>query len=69
MPQEELAKRLFVVRKFNAPSTIYVYAKHHADASENKPAHYTANQLNCLIEHRDFEITPLGTVILKEQHD
>lgn len=69
MPKEELSKRLFVVRKFNAPSTVYVYVKHHADASENEPKHLAANQLNCLIEHRDFEITPLGTVILKEQHD
>ena len=69
MPQDELSKRLFVVRKFNAPSTIYVYAKHHADASENEARHFSANQLNCLIEHRDFEVTHLGTIILKEQND
>ena len=69
--QEELSKRLYVVNNSNVHSgnTVYVYVKRHSDASADKPIHFNANQLNCLIEHRDFEINPLGEVILKEQND
>ena len=75
LPKKELYKRLFVVEKFNEPGSIYVYLKNHLEA--NKTVKYqtsfdsnsyqgalmlTANNLNCLIEGRDFEITPIGEI-------
>lgn len=74
LPQTELNKRLFIVEKFNEPSSIYVFLKNHLEANEVKhqisfdsdsykgALQLTANNFNCLIEGRDFEITPMGEI-------
>lgn len=55
----ELLKRLYIVTGFNAPapSTNYIYVRKHIDTVSVKEEHYTSKQFQCLIEHRDFEIT------------
>lgn len=76
--REQLLKRLFVVDKFNTTGSDHVYLHNHDYAGENpEPKEYTqyeeqshplrlqvtANNLNALIEHRDFEINVTGKII------
>lgn len=62
-------KLMFVVTKFNQPSTYYIYIRSHIKTSTAKDSeiHLTADKFNYLIEHRDFEIDELGNIILKTE--
>ena len=62
LTKEELFKRLYVVGKFNNRRSDFVYFKHHTKASENYDMELVPNNLNCLIENRDFKINELGNI-------
>lgn len=78
LDREQLVKRLFVVDKFNNTGSDHVYLHNHIYAGDNpEPKEYTqyetqfnplklqvtANKMNALIEHRDFEIDVTGKII------
>lgn len=60
--KEELYKRIYVVCKFNTTGADLVYLRHHTNASENIDLALVPNNLNCLIENRDFRINDLGII-------
>ena len=62
LTKEELFKRIYVVGKFNNRRSDFVYFKHHTNASENYDMELVPNNLNCLIENRDFKINELGNI-------
>lgn len=62
LSKEELYKRLYVVGKFNTTGADLVYLKHHTNATENYDIKLVPNNLNCLIENRDFKIDDLGNI-------
>jgi len=75
---KELNKRMFVVYKFNNSGSDYVFLQNHIEARPDKELDdgetefnrnkyqyrlkIGANNFNCLIEGRDFEITDLGRI-------
>lgn len=78
LDRDRMLKRLFVVDKFNCTSSDHIYLHNHDYAgSDPEPKEYTqyeensqplrlqvtANNLNAMIEHRDFEIDITGNVI------
>lgn len=65
--QEELSKRLFVVKKFNSVGSDRLYLKSHIDGSnDDKFISLGVNGLNYMIEGRDFEIDELGNIRFKD---
>lgn len=78
LPPKELNKRMFVVYKFNNSGSDYVFLQNHIEARPDKELDdgetefnrnkyqyrlkIGANNFNCLIEGRDFEITDLGRI-------
>lgn len=62
----EISKRLYVVIKFNTTGADLLYIKRHVSANIQPEMYLVANNVNCLIEHRDFEIDILGNIIYKE---
>jgi len=62
LSKEELSKRLFVAYKFNYKGADVVFIRSHINNAEVKEL--VPNAMNCLIEHRDFEITALGDIVL-----
>lgn len=77
-----LHQRLYVINKFNTPSSTYIYLTHHNDAentesddsfstsynNENLESkiRLTPNNFNCLIEGKDFIIDALGKIVLNK---
>lgn len=66
LSKEEMSKRLFVVVKFNETSSIHLYLRNHLTATTTIDQELVADNINCLIEHRDFQIDLLGNVIFKD---
>lgn len=80
LSNEDLIKRMFIVIKFNSVGIEYVYLQNHIESREEKllgqahtsfdPLIYqarimlTANNFNCLIEGKDFEIGNIGSIHL-----
>lgn len=78
LSKSHLLRRLFVVYKYNPMGSIFIYLQNNIEArldseiknddaafnSEHYQArlHLVANNFNCLIEGRDFEITPIGEI-------
>ena len=62
LDKKELNKRLYIVTKFNNTGSNHVYLQHHLDATGVTLIDPVPNKLNCLIEHRDFEIDELGNI-------
>lgn len=61
--QDELSKRLFVVKKFNSVGSDRLYLKSHIDGSnDDKFISLGITALNYMIEGRDFEIDELGNI-------
>ena len=64
--QEELSKRLYIVGKFNTTGADLIYIRHHLNSTIDFDYKLVANNANCLIEHRDFEIDILGNIIFHD---
>lgn len=64
--KEELSKRLYIVGKFNTTGADLIYIRHHLNSSIDFDYKLVANNINCLIEHRDFEIDILGIIIFHD---
>ena len=65
--QDELSKRLFVVKKFNSVGSDRLYLKSHIDGSnDDKLVSLGISGLNYMIEGRDFEIDELGIIRFKD---
>lgn len=65
--QDELSKRLFVVKKFNSVGSDRLYLKSHIDGSnDDKFISLGVTGLNYMIEGRDFEIDELGNIHFKD---
>lgn len=78
---KEKLKRLYNVYKFNEAPSPYIYLQHHTEARQDKSLgdgetkieankyqarlKLAANNFNCLIEGKDFEIKLDGEIILK----
>ena len=61
--QEELSKRLFVVKKFNSVGSDRIYLKSHLDGSNSENfLNFGISALKFLIEERDFKIDDLGSI-------
>lgn len=74
----DLSRRLFSVYKFNFKGIECIYLQNHLEARKDSEIEsdftefdsriyqprltMVANNFNCLIEHRDFEITPVGKI-------
>ena len=63
---EELSKRLYIVGKFNNTGSDFLYIRHHLNSTKDFDYKLVANNANCLIEHRDFEIDLLGNILLHD---
>ncbi len=64
MTPAQLSERLYVVQKFNHTSADHVYLKHHLDAGKEEIyVSPVPNDMNCMIEHRDFKIDALGNIL------
>lgn len=59
-----LSERLYSVYKFNTTGADLVYLVSHL--TDEREKELTVSTLNCLIEHRDFEIDLLGNIIFRE---
>ena len=66
LSKQDLLKRLFVVKNFNKTGANLLYITHHLNATGAIDLKLVSNSLNCLIEHRDFEIDLLGNITLKD---
>lgn len=62
LSSEELSKRLFVIYNFNITSAAHIYLRNHLYSTDDNNLDLVPDKLNCLIEHRDFEIDKLGTI-------
>lgn len=75
MDNQELNKRLFVVDHFNKPGSVYIYLRNHLEASEDfkyetsyckntyqSGVMLTPDNLNCMIEGRDFVVDETGKI-------
>ncbi|MBA4409214.1 MAG: HNH endonuclease domain-containing protein [Bacteroidota bacterium] len=78
LSSSDLLKRLFVVYKYNSVGIEYIYMQNHIESRPDNELDagdtsfdnlnyqprvmLTANKFNCLIEHRDFIITPVGKI-------
>lgn len=74
----DLSRRLFSVYKFNFKGIECIYLQNHLEARKDSDIEddftvfdsriyqprltLVASNFNCLIEHRDFEITPVGKI-------
>lgn len=58
----QLSKRLYIVVKFNTTGADLLYLRNHLSATLDIDLQLVANNVNCLIEHRDFEIDALGRI-------
>ena len=65
LSKEELSKRLCIVKKFNKTGSRYIYLHSHLKVGDREDQNLTANEFNCLIEYRDFEIDRLGNITFK----
>lgn len=72
LDKEELSKRLYIVYKFNSMGTPNIYLRHHLEARKEADCDtkvsflsLKASNFKALIEHYNFEIDPLGTIIFK----
>lgn len=66
LTKTQLLKNVYVVVKFNTTSSDRIYLKHHCNAKDEFDLTFVPNDLNCLIEGRDFEVNELGEIIFKE---
>lgn len=62
----QISKRLYIVVKFNTTGADLLFLRKHTSASIEPDMNLVANKVNCLIEHRDFEIDTLGNIIFKD---
>ena len=65
LDKAQISQRLYVVVKFNTTGADLLYIKKHMSANIDPDMSLVANKVNCLIEHRDFEIDTLGNIIFK----
>ena len=63
---DQISKRLYVVVKFNTTGSDLLFLRKHLSANIEPDLSLVANKVNCLIEHRDFEIDTLGNIIFKD---
>lgn len=66
LDKTEISKRLYVVIKFNTTGADLLFLKNHLSANNEPELSLVANKINCLIEHRDFEIDTLGNIIFRD---
>ena len=66
MDVAHLSTRLYIVVKFNTTGADLLYLKAHLSAKIETDVQLVANNVNCLIEHRDFEIDTLGFITFKD---
>ena len=66
LDKAQISQRLYVVVKFNTTGADLLYIKKHMSANIDPDMSLVANKVNCLIEHRDFEIDTLGNIIYKD---
>ena len=62
----QISQRLYVVVKFNNKGSDCIYLKKHITANIDPDVNFVANNFNCMIEHRDFEIDTLGYIHFKD---
>lgn len=62
----QISKRLYIVVKFNTTGADLLFLRKHTSASIEPDMNLVANKVNCLIEHRNFEIDTLGNIIFKD---
>ena len=68
LSQEELSKRLFIVKKFNYNNTNYLYLKSHLDGSaDDNFKKIGIREMTYLIDGRDFNVDELGNIIFKRK--
>lgn len=66
MDVAQLSTRLYIVVKFNTTGADLLYLRAHLSAKIETDVQLVANNVNCLIEHRDFEIDTLGFITFKD---
>ena len=66
LDKAEISKRLYVVVKFNTTGADLLFLKKHLSANVEPDLNLVANKVNCLIEHRDFEIDTLGNITFND---
>ena len=78
LSKSQLSSRLFVVYKYNSMGSNFIYLQNNIEARLDNEIkdddatfnsgryqarlHLVANNFNCLIEGRDFEMTPMGEI-------
>lgn len=65
MDSEQISKKLYTVYKFNNTGSDTLYLRHHQSTNTEPDFKLTAKKMNCMIEHRDFEIDILGRITFK----
>ena len=66
MDVAQLSTRLYNVVKFNNKGSDFLYLRNHLSADIEPDTMLVPNNVNCLIEHRDFEIDTLGFITFKD---
>ena len=62
LTNEEISKRLYIVYKFNRTGADLVFLRNCKNSDDSDNLGLVSNNLNCLIEHRDFEIDSMGKI-------
>ena len=66
LDKTQINQRLYVVVKFNNKGSDCIYLRKHVTANIEPDVIFVANNFNCLIEHRDFNVDTLGNIIFKD---